>query len=64
MDSVVCHDCSVEGMFHCPYLLHKFIINYLFDYFSVCGPCLFELLTALLEYLNLLQGDCKIISPI
>jgi len=23
-------------MFHCPYLLHKFIINYLFDYYSVC----------------------------
>jgi len=23
-------------MFHCPYLLYKFIINYLFDYYSVC----------------------------
>jgi len=27
---------SVEAMSHCPYLLHKFVINYLFDYYSVC----------------------------
>jgi len=42
-------------MFHCPYLLHKFVINYFFD----CVPRLFELLTALLEYLNLLQRGCS-----
>jgi len=23
-------------MFHCPYLLHKFVINYLFDYYYLC----------------------------
>jgi len=23
-------------MFHCPYLLYKLVINYLFDYYSVC----------------------------
>jgi len=41
-------------MSHCPYLHHKFVINYLFDYV----PRLFELPTALLEYLDLLQRDC------
>jgi len=29
--TLVCCACSVEGMSHCPYLLHKFVINYLFD---------------------------------
>jgi len=31
LDSVVCCACSIEAMSHCPYLLHKFVINYLFD---------------------------------
>jgi len=48
LDSVVCCAYSVEAMFHCPYLLHKFVINFLFDHYSVS--------TALLEYPDLLQG--------
>jgi len=36
MDYVICHARSVEPMSHCPYLLLKFVINYLFDYYSVC----------------------------
>jgi len=43
-------------MCHCPYLLHKFVL--LFDV-----PHLFELPTALLEYLNLLQGGCSPPAP-
>jgi len=38
-------------MSHCPYLLHKFVINYLL----FCVPHLFELPTALIKYLDLLQ---------
>jgi len=43
-------------MSHCPYLLHKFVINYLPVWLLFCVPRLFELPTALLEYLDLLQG--------
>jgi len=35
LDSVVRYVYSVKAMSHCPYLLHKFVINYFFDY-SVC----------------------------
>jgi len=45
---VVCCACSVEAMFH--WICHKLPVWILF-----CVPCLFELLTALLEYLNLLR---------
>jgi len=30
-------------MSHCPYLLHKFVINYLFDHSVFCVPRLFKL---------------------
>jgi len=43
--------CSIETMFHCPYLLHK---STCLTVFSV--PRLFQLPTALLEYLDLLRG--------
>jgi len=33
--TLVCHACGVEAMSHCPYLLHKFVINYLFDYYQL-----------------------------
>jgi len=48
--------CSVEAMSHCPCLLHKFVINYLFVYILCACMPLFKLPTALLEYLDLLQG--------
>jgi len=51
--------CGVEAMSHGPYLLHKFIINYFFDY----SMCLFELPTAVLEYLDLLQGYTGPLPP-
>jgi len=44
--------CSVEAMSHCLYLLHKFVI--LMNYFLLCVVYLRP--TALLEYLDLLQG--------
>jgi len=46
-------------MSHCPYLLHKFAINYFFWLLFCVPPRLLELPTALVEYLDLLQGHCS-----
>jgi len=43
-------------MSHCPYLLHKFIINYLFDYHSVCLVYSSYVPTALSIFY---RGDCS-----
>jgi len=50
-------------MSHCPYLLHKFVINSVFVWLLFCVPHLLELPTALLEYLDLLLGDCSPPAP-
>jgi len=47
---------SVEAMSHSPYLLHKFVIYYLFDYYSVC-------LVYSSYRLLLLQGDYSPPAP-
>jgi len=49
---LVCCTCSVEALSHCPYLLHHKLLFWLL----FCMPCLFELPTALLEYLDFLWG--------
>jgi len=55
-------------MFHCPYLLHKFVVNYLFDprfdHYSLCLVYSSYPETALLEYLDLLRGGRGVCSSL